>query len=70
MRAPLFAVALALCALGNSVAIAARHEAKGAKITLHATWPSTPLLHEAAEFLVRWSAAACGGQLCIAAAHA
>lgn len=57
---PLLALLL-LLAMADSAA-AARPEPKGAKIMLRAKWPGTPLLHEAAEFLVRRSCAAgCGG---------
>lgn len=45
------AVVLALLALA-SLAIGRRFEPKGASITLHAKWLGTPLVHEAAEFLV------------------
>ncbi len=38
-------MALAPCAL-------ARFEPKGAQVTLRAKWQGTPLVHEAAEFLV------------------
>lgn len=59
--APPLLVLLLLLAMAGSAA-AARPEPKGAKITLRAKWPGTPLLHEAAEFLVRRSCAAgCGG---------
>ena len=48
---PLLALALLLALAGS--AAAGGLEPKGAKITLQAKWPGTPLLHEAAEFLVR-----------------
>ena len=59
MRSLLLSVVL-LSALKHAV-VCQDNETKGAKISLHAAWPSTPLLHEAAEFLVRWPAAACSG---------
>lgn len=38
---------------------ARRFEPKGASVTLHAKWLGTPLLHEAAEFLVRGAGGDC-----------
>lgn len=49
---PLLALAVLLLALAGGAA-GGRLDPKGAKITLRAKWPGTPLLHEAAEFLVR-----------------
>lgn len=52
---PLAALAVAavlLLAAAGCPAGAAKLERKGAKITLQAKWQGTPLLHEAAEFLV------------------
>lgn len=46
-------LALLLLVTMAAGAAAAQLEPKGAKITLRAKWPGTPLLHEAAEFLVR-----------------
>jgi hypothetical protein len=43
---------LLLIVVAPSAARAARKEKKGAKITLQAKWQGTPLVHEAAEFLV------------------
>lgn len=37
----------------SSVEPAGKYDPRGAYISLHAKWNSTPLLHEAAEFLVR-----------------
>ncbi len=44
----LFAALLAL----SAAFAAARFEPKGAQVTLHTKWLETPLVHEAAEFLV------------------
>lgn len=43
-----------LLAAAAGPAAAGRLDTKGAKITLRAKWQGAPLLHEAAEFLVRW----------------
>lgn len=55
-RAPAATAAVALLLLaalaGVPAARAARRETKGVKITVQAKWQATPLLHEAAEFLV------------------
>ena len=61
----LVALAAAVVALAGPAAAAAgssRLEPKGAKVTLQAKWQGTPLLHEAAEFLVSalWPAAVAG----------
>lgn len=57
LRPPAVAAAvtalLLLLAVLPAPARASRLEPKGARITLRAKWPGTPLLHEAAEFLVR-----------------
>lgn len=37
----------------GSIHSAGKYDPRGAYISLHAKWNSTPLLHEAAEFLVR-----------------
>jgi hypothetical protein len=66
----LVALAAAVVGLAGPAAAAAagsgRLEPKGAKITLQAKWQGTPLLHEAAEFLVSalWPAAVAGASLC------
>ena len=44
-------LALALLQI-SSVEPAGKYDPRGAYISLHAKWNSTPLLHEAAEFLV------------------
>jgi len=41
------------CLSGHLLLSDGRAPAKGAKISLRAKWPATPILHEAAEFLVR-----------------
>lgn len=56
--APLPAAAAAALVVALLLAAAPRaaagpRDSKGARITLRAKWPATPLLHEAAEFLVR-----------------
>ncbi len=53
---------------------AGKYDPRGAYISLHAKWNSTPLLHEAAEFLVwdhivvcmvLWRVMCCGMLLCV-----
>lgn len=54
MRARCTCILLALVLLQiSSVEPAGKYDPRGAYISLHAKWNSTPLLHETAEFLVR-----------------
>lgn len=56
MRARCTCILLALALLQiSSVEPAGKYDPRGAYISLHAKWNATPLLHEAAEFLVRSS---------------
>jgi len=55
------AVTAVVAALLLPLAAAAKKDYRGAKITLQAKWQGTPLLHEAAEFLVNTA----GGRRCL-----
>ena len=52
------AAAAALAVGGAAAGSAAAAAARGASITLQAKWEATPVVHEAAEFLVRRGAVA------------
>lgn len=56
------ALVLVLLLAAAPRAAAGPRDPKGARISLRAKWPGTPLLHEAAEFLVRPPGGAASGQ--------